>query len=121
VLILRLEGALFFVTADSLEERIHELVEKAESPLALVVLDCQSVGFIDAQGAEKINGIYRYLEDRKIDFSLARVKSAVLDVLERSGAVSEIGPQNFYLDVSSAVDSYLQRKEENTTTEAWIS
>jgi MFS superfamily sulfate permease-like transporter len=109
VLVLRLEGALFFVTADSLEERIHDLVDTAEVPFEMVILDCQSVSFIDAQGAEKISRIYRYLDDRKIDFGLARVKSAVLVVLERSGAVAEIGSQNVYLDVHSAVEARLGR------------
>jgi anti-anti-sigma factor len=109
VLILRLEGALFFVTADSLEERIQNLVDQAEGPIELVILDCQSVNFIDAQGAEKLDSIARYLDDRKIDFCLARVKSNVQDVLERSGVVAQIGRHNLYLDVSGAVDAYLNR------------
>ena len=53
VLALRLEGALFFVTADSLEDRIHHFVQATEPPVQVVILDCQSVNFIDSQGAER--------------------------------------------------------------------
>jgi high affinity sulfate transporter 1 len=109
VLAIRLEGALFFATADSLEERIHLLIDTSEEQLELVILDCQSVNFIDAQGAEKISRIYRYLAARNIAFHLSRVKKSALEVLERDGVVAEIGPEKFHLDVSDAVDAYLTR------------
>jgi SulP family sulfate permease len=109
VLAIRLEGALFFVTADPLEDRIHQLVDRGDEPLELVILDCQSVNFIDAQGAEKIRRINRYLTTRNIAFSLSRVKPNVFDVLERDGVVADIGSENFYLDVSEALDAYVSR------------
>jgi SulP family sulfate permease len=106
---IRLEGDLFFVTADSLEDRVHQLIDQGEEPLELVILDCQSVNFIDAQGAEKLGRINRYLLTRKIVFCLARVKPRVLDVLERDGVVTEIGRENVHLDVSDAVEAHLAR------------
>ena len=107
VLAIRLEGALFFVTADSLEDRIGRLVDESEVPIELVVLDCQSVNFIDAQGAEKLAHIAHDLRGKGTIFKLARVKTAVLDVLERDGAIAEIGVENLHLDVGDAVDAYL--------------
>lgn len=103
VLALRLEGALFFVTADSLEERVHALVEEGAGEVDRVILDCQSVSFIDAQGAEKLSRIHHDLASRQIRFCLARVKPGVFEVLERDGVVASIGRENFYLDVSDAV------------------
>jgi anti-anti-sigma factor len=107
VLAIRLEGALFFVTADSLEDRISHLVDEADEPISLVILDCQSINFIDAQGADKLERIARDLNARGIEFALARVKPPVLAVLERSGTIDQIGNQNLHLDVSDAVDAYL--------------
>jgi SulP family sulfate permease len=107
VLAIRMEGALFFATADSLEDRIHHLVdEQTEQPL-LVILDCQSVNFIDAQGADKLARIARDLRSDRIAFNLSRVKPGVLKILERSGSLEVIGAQNLYLDVSDAVDAYV--------------
>ena len=46
------------------------------------------------------------LQSDGIAFELARVKPRVLEILERSGALDEIGPQNLYMDVSAALDAY---------------
>jgi SulP family sulfate permease len=107
VVALRLEGALFFVTADSLEDRIEELIGAAQSPVGGVVLDFQSVYIIDSQGAGKLGEIADGLHAKGLSFRLARVKPAVMEVLERDGLVERIGPGNFYLDVNQAVEAYL--------------
>jgi SulP family sulfate permease len=107
-LALRLEGALFFVTADSLEDRIHAFVHETEPPVEVVILDCQSVNFVDSQGAEKIDSIVRYLEANRITFKLARVKPRVKVILDRDGVSSRIGEANIHLDVNDAVDAYLE-------------
>jgi sulfate permease, SulP family len=107
VVALRLEGALFFVTADSLEDRIEELIGAAQSPVGGVVLDFQSVYIIDSQGAGKLGEIADGLHAKGLSFRLARVKPAVMEVLERDGVVKRIGPGNFYLDVNQAVEAYL--------------
>lgn len=111
VLAIRLEGALFFVTADSLEDRVSHLVDDADEPISLVILDCQSINFIDAQGADKLERIARDLNARGISFALARVKPPVLEVLERSGTLDKIGRDNLHLDVNDAVDAYLADRE----------
>ena len=109
VIALRLEGALFFVTADSLEDRIEELVGTAEHPASVVVLDFQSVYIVDSQGAAKLGEIADNLHAKGISFRLARVKPPVREVLERDGLVERIGPGNFYLDVNQAVEAYLAK------------
>jgi anti-anti-sigma factor len=106
VIAVRMEGALFFVTADSLEDRIHRLIDQQDERPELVILDCQSINFIDAQGADKLARIAGDLQSDGIAFELARVKPRVLEILERSGALDEIGPQNLYMDVSAALDAY---------------
>jgi SulP family sulfate permease len=109
ILALRLEGALFFVTADSLEDRIHHFVQEAEPPVRLVILDCQSVNFVDSQGAEKIGRITDYLQANGIAFKLARVKPRVRVVFDRDGITRHIGEANIHLDVNDAVDAYFDQ------------
>lgn len=103
IVAVRLEGALFFVTADSFEDRVHTLVEEAPVDVRLVVLDFQSVNFIDSQGAAKLDRIAQFLTERGIALRLARVKPLVMDILIRDGIVQAIGEESFFLDVFEAV------------------
>jgi len=106
---LRLDGALFFVTADSLEERIHELLRTADPPPDVVIFNLQSVNFVDSQGASKLGEIADYLHANGVSFRLARVKPRVMDILERDGLVQRIGPASVHLDVAEAVEAHLKQ------------
>jgi SulP family sulfate permease len=109
VVAFRLDGALFFVTADSLEDRIHELVQTTDPLPVVVVFNCQSVNFIDSQGAAKLADIADYLRIKNVSFRMARVKPLVLEVLERDGLVQRIGSSNFHLDVDDAVRAHQEQ------------
>ena len=106
---LRLDGALFFVTAESLEERIHELLRTADTPPDVVIFNLQSVNFVDSQGASKLGEIADYLHANGVSFRLARVKPRVMDVLERDGLIQRIGPASVHLDVAEAVEAHLKQ------------
>ena len=106
VIALRLDGALFFVTADSVETRIETLIDAAEHPPRVVVLDLRSVDFIDSQGTYKLGEIASNLRAKGLLLCLARVKPPVMEVLDRDGRVDQIGSENFYPDVNSAVDAH---------------
>jgi SulP family sulfate permease len=115
VVALRLEGALFFVTADSLEDRIEELIGTAEQPPDVVVFDLQSVNFIDSQGASKIGEIADNLHAKNLSFRLARVKPPVMEILERDGQIQRIGPANVHLDVAAAVEAHREQAQPAST------
>jgi anti-anti-sigma factor len=105
VVALRLDGALFFVTADALEDRIDELISSADQPPHVVIFDLQGVNFIDSQGASKLGEISENLRASGLSFRLARVKPRVMEVLESDGLVQRIGPASFHLDVNEAVEA----------------
>lgn len=111
VVAIRLEGALFFVTADALEDRVHTLIDAAPRAVRLVVLDFQSVNFIDSQGAAKLERILRFLTEQGIALRLARVKPPVLETLARDGVVDELGEANIFLDVFDAVQGSVDSSE----------
>jgi SulP family sulfate permease len=110
VVAFRLDGALFFVTADSLEDRIEELMDSAGGPTEVVIFDLQSVNFIDSQGAGKIGEIAVALRAKDMSFRLARVKPRVMAVLERDGQIERIGPANINLDVAEAVEAHFAQE-----------
>jgi SulP family sulfate permease len=85
LLALRLDGGLFFATADALGDRVRELLVTSEPPLFAVVLDCADIPFVDSEGSAKLGELAELARDTGISIRLARVKPAVLEVLARDG------------------------------------
>jgi anti-anti-sigma factor len=83
--VVRLDGGLFFATAEALDERLRTLVGDADPPLRAVVLDMEGVDFVDPQGAAALAEILDFTESAVVRMSLARVKPAVARVLGSDG------------------------------------
>lgn len=108
VLPIRLDGGLFFATADALEDRLRDLI--ATHPgLTGVVLDCEGINFVDSQGAAKLSDIARYAEQTGITLRLARLKPAVRTTLAKDGVLEVIGADNIHGNVHRAVQAQLER------------
>ena len=54
IAVVRLDGGLFFATAEALEDRVRELTVDGRQCRALV-LDLEGVDFVDSQGAAKLS------------------------------------------------------------------
>ncbi len=106
VAVLRLDGGLFFATAEALEERVRGLVEDG-AELEALVLDLEGVNFIDSQGAGKLREIHELAETNAVVLRLARVKPNVLEVLRADGFVDEIGADHIHGNVQRAVRAQL--------------
>ena len=103
VLLLRLDGGLFFVTADALEDRLRTLIADADHPLEHVVLVCEGVNFIDSQGSEKVTELLVLARTNGLTLDLARVKGQIRRVLEADGVVGELGAERIHDSVDDAV------------------
>jgi sulfate permease, SulP family len=110
ILALRLDGGLFFVTAESLGDRIREAAVAADPPLEAVVLDCQGIDFIDSQGSAKIGELVDLMQSGELELRLARVKPVVREVLARDGVLDRLGADHVHLDVDHAVAAQLERR-----------
>jgi high affinity sulfate transporter 1 len=106
IAVLRLDGGLFFATAEALEERVRGLADATPPPRALV-LDLEGVNFVDAQGAAKLTELHRLTEDGGISLRLTRVKPQVRAVLEADGIIGLIGPDHIHGNVQRAVRAQL--------------
>ncbi len=100
--VLRLDGGLFFATAEALENRIRVVVDDAVRTL---VLDLEGVNFVDSQGSAKLTEIYEFLDADGVGLRLARAKPRVLAVLQADGLVDRIGPDHIHGNVHRAVQS----------------
>jgi len=104
--VVRLDGGLFFATAEALEDRIRGLTESTRMPDA-IVLDLEGVDFIDSQGASKLKDIHDLTRSDGVTLRLARVKPNVLKVLRADGLVDLIGADNIHGNVDRAISAQL--------------
>ena len=104
IAVVRLDGDLFFATADALEDRIRDVIHTS-SRLDGIVLDCEGINFVDSQGSAKMAEIARLVEESGLTLRLARVKPAVAGTLDRDGVLKRIGPDYIHGNVDRAVQA----------------
>ena len=114
----RLDGGLFFATAEALDERIRALVQDADPPLHAVLLDMESVDFVDSQGAATLAEILDFTESAGVRLSLARVKPAVASVLASDGVLQRLGEDRVHGSIPLAVDAELAARADVTAAGA---
>lgn len=104
----RYDGDLYFVNAGYLERQLLNLIA-AKPKLKVVILDLESVSFIDATGEEVMSQIAEHLKVAGIDFYIARAKKPLMDVFKRTGLVKKIGEHHFFLTRKDAA-LYVRQK-----------
>jgi sulfate permease, SulP family len=102
VVVLRLDGGLFFATSDALEDRVREVALSAPE-ITGIVLDCEGMDFADSQGAAKMREILELTTQAGLTLRLARIKPPVRERLARDGVLDRIGAQNIHGNVDRAV------------------
>jgi high affinity sulfate transporter 1 len=109
IAVLRLDGGLFFATAEALEDRVRGL-DYDDAPARVLVLDLEGVNFIDSQGAAKLTELHRLAEADGVSLRLARVKPQVRTVLEADGIVALIGADHIHGNVQRAVRTAIESR-----------
>ena len=109
IAVLRLDGGLFFATAEALEERIRGLTDDGHRISALV-LDLEGVDFVDSQGAAKLSEIHELVTANGVSLRLARVKPPVFKVLEADGVFELIGSDHVHGNVDRALEAELAER-----------
>ena len=104
IALVRLDGGLFFATAEALQDRVRELIDDGRGATALV-LDLEGVDFVDSQGAAKLAEIHALTESRGITLRLARVKPHVRTILGADGIIDIIGRDHIHGNVDRALEA----------------
>ncbi|WJK36512.1 sulfate permease [Solwaraspora sp. WMMA2065] len=104
VVVLRIDGPLYFANAQYLADRLLTLAETRTS-LRAVVVDASAIGDADADGAHALAQARERLASRGVALHLATVRGPVRDLLTRSGlwpTMREAG--QLHPEVADAVD-----------------
>lgn len=101
MVVLRVEAGIYFANA----ERIRSTVRSAagREGATAVVLDAETVPFVDVSAVRMLDGLTEELEARGVRLLLAGDVGQVRDVLRTAGARAEL--RHVYPTVQAAVDA----------------
>ena len=107
LLIIRFDGTLFFANAHDFVTALRSAIADADPPPQVVLIDGESMNDIDATAVITLRETQEQLEKIGVEIRFARIKTHVMEVMERGGLEETIPPEHFYPSVQTAVDAYL--------------
>ncbi len=101
VVVLRVEGGLFFANAEHVRQQIVSHAD--EDTVRAIVLDTETVPFVDVTASRMLAQLSGDLERRRVTLAIARELGQVRDVLRRADGREALRPT--YPTVQAAVDA----------------
>ncbi len=103
VLVFRFDAQLFYANSSYFRDRLDEMSDKKGTDLKLIVLDAESINRVDSTGVEMLKERIKFYQKKGVLFYLAGVKGPVRDDLFKSGILSIISLNHFFMRVNDAV------------------
>jgi len=110
LLIWRVGGDLFFASIGRLDEALKAALAANRPPAKQVLLDADSVNFIDTSACDALLNSIKELQSQGITFAFARVRDEVRERLRLAGIEAVIGSTNFYERVTDGVRAWQQQE-----------
>src|SRR5271165_5036185 len=95
LLLVRLDGFLFFATANYIRLELDEKVSHAGRPLKAVLFNMEVIPTLDVTGIDALADMNKKLSKAGLELLLARVKDPVRNTLERSGLARQLDGRIF--------------------------
>jgi SulP family sulfate permease len=91
--LIRFDGPLFFANTGYFEDVV---LERAASKkyLKFIIIDAEGINEIDATGVEMLHDLARRLKTTGIQLIISRAKKQIIDILERTGFIEQIGQEH---------------------------
>jgi len=106
LLIWRIGGELFFASIGHFNEGLRAAVASSRPPAKHVLLDADSVDFIDTSACDALRDSIKELQSQGITFALVRVRDEVRDRMRLGGIEAIVGPSNFHDRVTDGVRAW---------------
>ena len=110
LLIYRFNRDLYFANSDKLKEEVLKLVDAADPPLKLFVLNTAGFSSVDYTSAEMFKDLYHELKERNVKFALTSMLPDLKDQFDHLGLTELIGEENIYENVLEALKAYENRE-----------
>jgi high affinity sulfate transporter 1 len=111
LLIWRAGGDLFFASIGYLDAGLKAALSAARPPAKHVLLDADSVNFIDTSACDALLNAIKQLQSQGITTAFARVRDEVRERMRLGGLEALVGPANFYERVTDGVRAWQHREE----------
>jgi anti-anti-sigma factor len=108
LLLLRIEGNLFFVNARSVGEKVRALIEPARPQV--VALDLGGVAHLEYTALKMLAEAEEQERARGLELWLVNLNPEVLRLIQRSALAQTLGRKRMHIDVEVAVSEYLARR-----------
>jgi SulP family sulfate permease len=109
LLIWRAGGDLFFASIGHLDEGLKAALAASRPPAMHILLDADSVNFIDTSACDALSNVIRQLRSQGITFAFARVRDSVREQMRLGGVEAAVEPANFHERVTDGVRAWQQR------------
>jgi MFS superfamily sulfate permease-like transporter len=106
LLIWRAGGDLFFASVGHLEEGLKTALAVNRPPARHVLLDADSVNFIDTSACDALLNAIKELQGQEITIAFARVRDEVRELMRLRGIEAVVGSTNFHERVTDGVRAW---------------
>ncbi len=107
ILIIQLEGNLYFGSAYDLEKKLQTLVGKSE----VFILRMKTVAMIDMTSLDSLKRFIRDIKETGGEVILCGIRSGLNGMLVNSGLSADIGPENIFLSEDEVFASSIKALE----------
>ena len=107
LVIYRFDSALVFFNADYFKARSLEAVDKDGQKPQWLLLNAESMPFLDVSGADAIESLRSELDRKGITLAIARPKGLFRLMLERSGVAERIREDRIFQTVHAGVQAFV--------------
>ena len=111
LVILRLDGELFFANARWFRDVVRSLVRGQTPPVRELLVHAGAVPHIDTTAADMLRSLIKELDEAGVSLAFARATTGLIHDLERNGITRLVGGDLFYDTVAAGVDAYLHRSQ----------
>jgi high affinity sulfate transporter 1 len=109
LILLRWDSPLFFANAELFSDTVMSAVASSPTPVRQIVVAAEPITSVDVTASDALLDLTENLGAADIELCFAELKDPVKDKLKRFGIFAQIGPENFFPTLGSAVKTYVRR------------
>ncbi len=111
ILVLRFDAQMYYANIGFFRAKLWEEIHRKGPSLKLVVLNSESIHYLDSMAVTALQEIIAELEAQGIQFYMAAVIGPVRDILTRTGLMEKMGVTMQFMHVYEAVQHWDGEKE----------
>jgi SulP family sulfate permease len=109
LVILRVDGELFFANARWFRDTVRSLVRDQTPPVRELLVHVGAVPHLDTTAAAMLKELTGELSDAGVELAFARATTGLLHDMRRNGITKLVGDDRFFDTVAAGVDDFLER------------